>query len=217
MKIIKSLTTLITICTLLLLPTSIVARHIIGGEITYVCNGGGSYDFTMKVFRDCFGGGAEFDAPAVITVYRGNLPPYAEVATVRPFLSSEQRINSDANPCLIVPPNICVEEAIYNFTVTGLNPGNQSYHVSYQRCCRNETINNIVDPGDAGATYTIEILPQAQGLCNNSPVYNEFPPTVICANEFLNIDHSATDVDGDQLVYSFCSPIVGGGLFGIPP
>ena len=200
----------------MLLPNSVSARHIIGGEITYVCNGGGSYDFTMKVFRDCFGGGADFDNPAVVTIYRGNLPPYNIISNIDASLESQQEIESDANPCLIVPPNICVEEAIYTFTVTGLNPGNQSFHVSYQRCCRNETIDNIVEPGDAGATYTIEITPTAQGLCNNSPEYNEFPPTVICANEPLNFDHSASDIDGDQLVYSFCSPILGGGLQGTP-
>ncbi len=200
----------------MLLPNVIFAKHIIGGEITYVCNGGGSYDFTMKVFRDCFGGGASFDNPAVVTIYRGNLPPYAFVSTVYASLSSQQEIDFDAGPCLIVPPNICVEEAIYNFTVTGLNPGNESFHVSYQRCCRNETIDNIVEPGDAGATYTIEITPQAQGLCNSSPEFDNFPPTVICANDPFEFDHSATDTDGDQLVYSFCSPILGGGLQGTP-
>jgi hypothetical protein len=73
------------------------------------------------------------------------------------------------------------------------------------------TINNIVAPGDVGSTYTIEITPEAQRKCNNSPTFNQFPPTVICADAPLMFDHSAKDPDGDQLVYSFCAPLTGGG------
>ncbi|MEL6922454.1 MAG: PKD domain-containing protein, partial [Bacteroidota bacterium] len=71
-------------------------------------------------------------------------------------------------------------------------------------------------PDDSGATYMIEITPAAQEVCNDSPTFDFFPPTVICANEPLDFDHSATDPDGDQLVYEFCSPLLGGGTDGGP-
>src|SRR5690554_937081 len=51
------------------------ARHIIGGEITYECIGRDTinntvrYRFTLKLYRDCFGGGAEFDTPADIGIF----------------------------------------------------------------------------------------------------------------------------------------------------
>ncbi len=73
---------------------------------------------------------------------------------------------------------------------------------------------NIIDPGDTGATYYVEITPAAQQLCNDSPVFNNFPPVVICNNYPLQVDYSATDPDGDVLVYSFCSPFNGGGSTG---
>ncbi|MEL6868127.1 MAG: hypothetical protein AAFP19_27135 [Bacteroidota bacterium] len=64
-------------------------------------------------------------------------------------------------------------------------------------------------------TYTVVVSPEAQKQCNNSPVFDEFPPLVICANEPLDFDHSASDLEGDDLVYEFCGALKGGGIDGI--
>ena len=192
--------------------------HIIGGEITYECLGGDDYRFTMKVYRDCNGGGACFDSqdsgcnsgatlPGTVTVFNGTTI-FAVVELGAPDVTSIQPNLS--NPCLTIPPNVCVEEGVYLFSLN-LPQSNQSYTVSYQRCCRNNTISNIVAPDQAGATYTIELTPFAQQTCNNSPVFNDFPPIVICNGVDINFDHSATDAEGDSLVYQFCSPFLGGG------
>jgi len=90
----------------------------------------------------------------------------------------------------------------------------ESYVIVYQRCCRNATIVNINDPLVTGSSFVAKILPAAQANCNSSPVFNQFPPTIICNNEPLSFDHSATDSDGDSLVYSFCNVLVGGGIQG---
>ena len=173
----------------------------------------------MTVYRDCRPGtgGADFDAPAFVTIYRGdNLNYGSHIWNQGIFISgSVENIPPDEHPCLITPPGLCVEKATYIFTVA-LPESPESYHIIYQRCCRNETITNIHFPGDVGATYTMELTPEAQALCNSSPVFNDFPPILICANEPLVFDHSASDIDGDQLVYEFCAPIVGGGLGGLP-
>lgn len=198
---------------------ALLARHIIGGVITYECRGNGRYDFVMKIYRDCYCPPpcADFDPEAFIGVYRcngGNCDRLTQTNTftrinVPIITSSIKRVEAPDYPCLI-PPDICVQEAEYRFSLT-LPVSTESYHISYQRCCRNITINNIVNPEDVGATYTVEITPEAQQLCNNSPVFNSFPPTVICADADFAFDHAATDKDGDQLVYEFCSPIQGGG------
>lgn len=193
------------------------AAHIIGGEITYECLGNDKYRFTMKIYRDCLGGGAEFDSAGggalegSVSVYRGTGANATLVQTVylQPPVITDIQPNI-SNPCLILPNNICVEEGIYVFDLT-LPNSPESYHIAYQRCCRNNTIANIVDPGSAGATYYIRLSPTAQEVCNSSPVFNEFPPIVICAGSEINFDHSATDADGDVLEYSLCTPYLGGG------
>lgn len=208
--------------------SSIQAAHIIGGEMTYVCEGSDPdsqfnnlYTFTMKVYRDCQGGGAQFDsAPGAFTigtvsVYLGNSTVEFDKILLDPPVITP--IDSDnSNPCLIIPPNVCGEEGVYTFQIS-LPPSNESYHFVYQRCCRNNTISNIDDPGGAGSTYTIELTPLAQSECNSSPVFTNLPETVICVNEPLNIDNSAFDADGDQLVYSFCSPLTGGTNMNVAP
>jgi gliding motility-associated-like protein len=190
------------------------SAHIIGGEFSYECLGNGNYRFTLRLYRDCAGGGALFDgapgAPfdATVSIFGENNTLLANV-----FLSSPAMKNIPpliSNPCLTVPPGICVQEGVYTFT-RNLPPSNQSYHITYQRCCRNNTITNIFDPGSVGATYTIELTPLSQSLCNNSPNFSKVPPIVICAGEDINYDFSATDTDGDELKYYLCSPFVGGG------
>lgn len=206
---------LLFVLLLLLRYPALQAAHIIGGVITYKCQGTGKYEFTLKIYRDCFGGGALFDSqgnsPTVgtVSVYRGNEKvPFKNINLKSPAVTNI--LPALSNPCLIAPPNVCVEEGVYIFNLD-LPVSTESYHIIYQRCCRNNTITNIVSPGATGATYYVELTAKAQQLCNNSPVFDNFPPIVICTNEPIDFDHSATDADGDQLVYELCTPYDGGG------
>jgi len=203
---------------LFLINQPVFAAHIIGGEITYECLGNNEYEFTMHVYRDCNGGGACFDSQisgcssgatleGTVTIFNGT-SQFTTVILDAPDVTSIQPNLS--NPCLTSPPNVCVEEGVYTWTIE-LPASTQSYTISYQRCCRNNTITNIVSPDEAGATYTIELTPEAQQSCNSSPVFDNFPPIVICNGVDIDFDHSATDPDGDSLVYSFCTPFLGGG------
>lgn len=199
-----------------LTPSVLEAKHIVGGEITYTVvshtTTSNRYRFTMKIWRDCYtNGGAQLDAIAPIGIYRSNSNFVIESFGVT-LTSHTDRLPKQEIPCLI-PPDVCVEEGVYIWE-KDLPIINDTYVILYQRCCRNETINNINAPGDVGATYFVEITPLGQQTGNNSPTFKQFPPIVICANEKLNFDHSATDAEGDQLVYSFCQPLGGGGKGG---
>lgn len=211
---------LIILCLFVLLPGVSFGRHIIGGSMTYKCLGNGDYEFTLKVYRDCFCTRcAEIDPVAFIGVYRcGPTAPCngqgSALARLNVPLTDRRNIDRPDYPCL-EPPAVCTEEGTYIFRLSryGIRlptSVDNSYFISYQRCCRNETITNIVNPDSWGATYMVEITPEAQRLCNNSPEFNTFPPTVVCADFNLRYDHSAKDADGDQLVYEFCPPFDGG-------
>ncbi len=207
---------IITLLLPVIFSSALSAKHIIGGVVTYTCNGSGNYSFVMKMYRDCnCVDCADFDSPAPIAIYRGNSAPYDLIDVLNISLDGNPiNISPPDYPCLI-PPDICVEQGTYSWNMT-LPVSNESYHIVYQRCCRNVTISNIYDPDNSGATFSVEITPLAQSLCNDSPTFTGFPPTVICVGEPLNYDHSATDPDGDQLVYEFCSPLLGGGIDGGP-
>ncbi len=196
------------------------AAHIIGGVITYQCTAPGRYSITMKVYRDCQGGGAEFDSRGgnalvgTMTVYVGTsiYTPYRSIKLTGPQVTN---IQPNSNPCLVVPPDVCVEEGVYTFNLD-LPVTDKPYTIVYQRCCRNGSVSNIVNPGGVGATFHVQITPESQAVCNSSPSFTGFPPIVICNNEDILYDHSAVDnTPGVQLVYSLCAPHIGGGTRGL--
>ena len=180
------------------------AAHLVGGEMSYECLGGNSYRINLYVYRDCncfFC--ADLDDPAEIFIYNsaGNViqSPSVDLNTV-----INVPIVTDGL-CIEDAPDGCVERGYYT-RVVNLPPSTGGYQVIYQRCCRNNTIVNINDPGDTGSTYVLDIPPVTGGCNNSSPVFTNYPPIVICVNSPLVFDNSATDVDGDSLVYSICEP-----------
>ena len=141
---------------------SAFATHIIGGEMNYQCLGNNDYQISLTVYRDCFLGEAPLDDTAYVAIFdrEGKL-----VETLPILLGSIDSIQQ-LDACLLIPPNICVETTTYIDTVN-LLPQTGGYHLAYQRCCRNETILNIIDPLNTGATYDILLTEAAMLSCNN--------------------------------------------------
>ena len=197
---------------LFLLPFAPVhAAHLLGGHWSYECLGGNDFRFRLVMFRDCAGTGALFDsAPnspfaGTVSVYMGENPDEYENIVLPPPLIEPVSTTGD---CFFA--GLCIEKGTYVFEMT-LPETDEAFHFSYQRCCISDGISNIVNPGSTGITYTIEVSPEARAACNNSPVFGA--PFFTCSEAMgpLSFDHSATDVDGDELVYEFCAPFDGGG------
>lgn len=182
------------------------AEHIIGGEMYYDFLGNDQYRITLTLYRDCQGTGAAFDPLGNITIFTGNGTLYQVLYLNYPG-STFVPVQLDS-PCLSLPPNLCIETTSYIGTIN-LPASPTGYHISYQRCCRQSSIINLANPGNAGLTCTTRIPPSPR-QANSSPRFNALPPVALCLNEPLTFDHSATDPDGDQLVYALATPYTGG-------
>lgn len=193
---------------------SAFSTHIVGGEIYYNKLNGNNYEIILKVYRDCGptnANGTGFDPNASIGIYKTSngqlfngdfsLPLFDAIVD---FVPVELE-----NPCFVLPPNVCVQRAVYSGSIN-LPPIPGGYTLVYQRCCRNPSIVNLIAPDDAGATFTTHIPGTELSGLNNSAQFTNFPPVALCANADFFFDHSATDADGDELFYELCTPFLGG-------
>lgn len=195
-------------CFALLNSTPLEATHLVGGEIYYECQSGNNYAIFLRVYRDCGPGSlAGFDVTGAITIYYGDHTLIGTYNAQR--LPTVPLPNTVNNPCLQVPPNVCTESSLYEI-VLNLPPDPRGYYIVHQRCCRNNTINNIPLPGQWGNTYWIQVPPN-DFACNNSPAFNVDPPVVLCAMDTLQHSFAVTEIDGDSLYYELCAPLHGGG------
>jgi gliding motility-associated-like protein len=212
-KTLLSLSSLL-FCLLFFAPTIAWATHIVGGDMTYKFISRNpttqmiTYRITLHIYRDIYSGGAGFDDPALVAVHQ-QLPNggYRVVEIKRPPLISNITIPNPVIPCSETPSNVGSQDGLYEWDQV-LRDTNGSYFISYQRCCRNPTISNVAQ--GFGGVYYVEITPESQRQNNSSPIFKNFPPTFICEGEPLNFDHSARDIDGDQIVYRFCNAYTGG-------
>jgi len=185
------------------------ATHIVGGDFYYRQVGNNRYEITMKLYIDCENGqpGAiSSDAEAIVSIFDGFDNSYESKFTMT--RTSPTRLNKLQYKCVIPEQGICVDQYIYVKTIT-LNPGANGKILSFQRCCRNNSINNIIAPESTGATYWVKIPGTNTVTSDNSPQFKELPPNYICTNAPLIFDHSATDSDGDSLVYELYNPYTG--------
>lgn len=192
------------------------ASHIVGGEImyNYISKTGTNlkYHVTLLVYIDCDNGNAQ----AIAQDEKGSVNIFAYNPTTASYsnYSSVSLMNTKTGPviisdlnynCIVNKPKICVSQYTYSFDVT-LPANNGGYVLSFERCCRNNTINNLIKPETTGATFWTKLPGANTTPINSSPVFKSLPPNFLCANAPLNFDHSATDADGDSLVYELYNP-----------
>lgn len=182
------------------------ATHIVGGEMNYKYLGSNNYEIRLTVYRDCYVGVPPFDNPASVGIFNSNnqLLQVLEM-TFRGLDTLPPTIN---DPCTIPPLDFCYEVTTYIDTIN-LPPLVGGYQISYQRCCRNQNILNILNPECVGATYYASIPGPEVVAVNSNPVIKFWPPPFICVNKPWVFDNSAIDYDGDSLVYELFMPFEG--------
>ena len=188
------------------------ASHIVGGEMTYKFMGDSPsyyrYQVTLSIYEDCLNGQPEAiaqDNPAYFGVYLAAYPFNFIYADSAFYTTSVAVPTNFSNSCISQIPATCLLKKTF-VTTFALLPNSTGYVIDYQRCCRNAQIGNVIDPGNHGSTYFCYIPGVVH---NNSAVFKNYPPQIICRNNPLIYDNSATDADNDSLSYGFTAALDG--------
>jgi gliding motility-associated-like protein len=185
------------------------ATHIMGGDLTYRYISEDSFEFTLAFYIDCVNGnpGAiASDKFAIIGFFNASTKQFIDKVEIE--RGKPDRVSKLNYACVTPPPNACVDRYEYVFRKR-VQIGNDGVIVAFQRCCRNHTITNLVDPGGTGITLLATIPPRQLVAINSNPVFKDSPPNFLCNDAPLIFDHSAIDENGDSLVYDLYLPFKG--------
>ncbi|BAV04196.1 cell surface protein [Filimonas lacunae] len=194
-----------------------LADHLKGGWIQYEYLGPGissntsRYQVTVNQYLSCASQQRQIDQVVYLGVFDAVTDAYQYTLNIR---HTDSIIAQKVwfSPCISPVPDICYRIDKYTTTIELANNDN-GYTLAVQRCCRIQGIVNVFNSSNVGVTYTNTIPGKVNSLPfydNNSPVFAQKDTAVVCYNSPFTFDFSATDKDGDSLVYSFTDGIIGG-------
>jgi len=184
------------------------ADHIVGGELQFHHNGGNTYLITLNFyFNDLTGSPAAKDAQEYVSIFRKKDNKRMEVVYL-PKVSDFQIPNIGGGKCSNGNVQTNLIKYVTNVTLYSSDYSDSAgYYISWERCCRNSTIVNLNDPDNTGITIYLEFPPLTQ--INSSPVFKDLQNIYGCKGHPFYFDFSATDKDGDSLVYFLKTPLKG--------
>ncbi|WP_165933434.1 gliding motility-associated C-terminal domain-containing protein [Arundinibacter roseus] len=189
--------------------TSGHAAHIVGGEIRLeASNTSNRYTITMVQFWDentLTNGNRDANAELLFFRKRDNR---LMMKAVLPYIGS-RKVSYQNKACAAFRSLQTVEGTYSTSVLLSSADFNdpEGYYVIWERCCRNDDINNIIQPGSSGMVFYLEFPPVS--IPDSSPIF-QFPNgEYICKDQFFTMDMSANDADGDNLVYSLVTPLRG--------
>ena len=178
------------------------ATHIVGGDITAKALGANKFEITLTLFFDCINGNPGAFDPAVAIGIFDKASDVLQDTVMLPFTDS---LTLQLGDSCYTPANLCVRKLRYVSQKFIANNPNGLY-LSWLRCCRNGALlANVLNAGNSGNVFYTEIPNPA--LQNSTPVFSSYPDAYMCVNFFNEDIFSATDPEGDSLVYSLSAPL----------
>lgn len=188
------------------------ANHIVGGEFELVHINGYNYELRLIQYRDAIQQENTVTDPFVLV----KIFQKSNNRVMGDFIlnfAEESALNYNNPSC--TDDVIKTTKQIYSASIY-LNPEifnhEQGYYVAWERCCRNNSIDNIQlpSPNTVGMTYYLEFPAVKKSevfFQNSSPT--EFKPLndYGCVGVPYSADFSGVDDDGDSLVYSLATPL----------
>lgn len=196
----------------LLLNFKAMSSHIVGGELELQHIEGYTYRISLIMYVDLINGNPNtIDSQVSIRIFdkRLNAPVTDVILPRRGFSSVDYTDIACTTGELQTRRRVYYQDFIFSPEVFNSPDG---YYMTYERCCRNRTISNIINAEYAGQAFYLE-FPAVS--INNTPFVNSsprlFPPLsdYACVNELFYYDFSGTDDDGDSLVYDIVTPLNG--------
>ncbi len=194
------------------------AAHLKGGWIQYEYLGDGAttnssrYRITVRQYLDCNSQGPQIDPEVFLGIFNRISNTIVTTITI-PRSGTDNPNKTTYDPCLTNPPPVCYRIDRYT-TEVDLPNNAEGYMLTVQRCCRIANIANVgAISSTIGISYTNTIPGTINGTSyvkNSSPVFAQRDTAIVCFNAPFTFDFSATDIDGDSLVYSFCNGLIGG-------
>lgn len=193
------------------------ATHVMGGEITWECQGG-NYVFSLTFYRDC--NGAEVNTVSENirvwnhpTLTQINLPFVARI-DISPSCSP---VPGSPSPLLCGTGNAggngigALEKVIYRsapIAISGIPPST-GWVFTYENFSRSNALTNISSPSTYGITLAAKMyaIPGGTGGCiDSSPLFLQEPYFVSCAGTPFTYNMNAIDPDLDSIVVGFGIP-----------
>ena len=203
----------------LLLAGPARATHIVGGEMELVHRSGDTYTLLVNLYFDAVHGNAgALDADLTASIFEKGTN--SRMMNVLLPLTSNTFVNYTNPAC--AKPSLSTRKLVYSKDI--ILPANtytnaQGYYAAVERCCRNNTISNIVAPANAAQTFYLEfpaVVRRGQPFIDSTP--RIFPPLAdyACRNELFYYDFGGQDADGDSLVYDLVTPLNGHSNTAVP-
>ena len=186
------------------------ATHIMGGnvELRKVGTTPGEYKIILKVYID-LAGITNAESDHFVGIFRKS--DDAEMQVFNLPLTSSKLVTYDNETCTETR-RLKTLFAQYEKEVK-LDPTKYAdpagYYLSWNNCCRNAAIINIVEPVMTTTnlrTYFPPLIASGKPFFNSSPAFEELDGAYICINEPFHFPFNAKDPDGDDLRYSMRNP-----------
>ena len=195
------------------------ATHIVGGEMELVYRNGSTYTLIVNLYFDAIRGNANaLDADLTASIFEKGTD--RRMMNVVLPLTSNTFVNYTNPAC--AKPTLSTRKLVYSKDI--ILPANTytnalGYYAAVERCCRNNTISNIVAPANAAQTFYLEfpaVVRRGQPFIDSTP--RIFPPLAdyACRNELFYYDFGGQDADGDSLVYDLVTPLNGHSNTNVP-
>ncbi|SHJ49259.1 gliding motility-associated C-terminal domain-containing protein [Hymenobacter daecheongensis DSM 21074] len=204
---------------LLLAATGVRATHIVGGELDLQHVTGSQYRISLNLYFDAVNGNpGALDQDMTVSLFEK--ASNRRMQNVVLPLGSNTFVAYSNIACTV--PSLSTRRLIYTALIS--LPADQytsagGYYAAVERCCRNNGISNIQDPGSAGQTFYLEfpaVVRNGQPFINSTPKI--FPPLsdYACRNELFYYSFGGQDADRDSLVYELSTPLNGHSSPGLP-